>query len=173
MAATLPWSALRQRRQCRLLAEQSHQESVPVHQNYNRNKTSPSLVSNPTPVVDLELAPVIASTPAFELSLDRQATARADTVEVFRGLAPSPADPEVVVLPGPGAQNVELRVYRPPGDEIKPAIYYIHGGGFVLGTAAMRDGLNWQLAYDSQAVVVAVEYRLAPETPFPGPLNDC
>jgi acetyl esterase/lipase len=37
----------------------------------------------------------------------------------------------------------------------------------------MRDGLNWHLAYDSQAVVVAVEYRLAPETPFPGPLNDC
>jgi acetyl esterase/lipase len=149
VAAILPWSALQQRRQCRLLAKQSHQESVPVHQKHNRNQTSPPLISNPSPAVDLELAPLIASTPAFELSLDRLATARADTVEMFRGLAPSPADPEIVVLSGPDAQKVELRVYRPPGDEIRPAIYYIHGGGFVLGTAAMRDGLNWQLAYDS------------------------
>jgi len=49
----------------------------------------------------------------------------------------------------------------------------IIGGGYVLGSAASNDGLNWQLATENAAVVVSVDYRLAPETRFPGPVDDC
>ena len=79
------------------------------------------------------------------------------------------------VVPGPaGAPDVAVRVHRPKslsGDV--PCIYSIHGGGYVLGTYDMDDLRfdNWCPALE--VVGVSVEYRLAPETPYPGPLEDC
>ena len=78
-------------------------------------------------------------------------------------------------VPGPaGAPDVTLIVVRPssaPGPV--PALYYTHGGGMIGGTA--RDALDavLDLAAGVGAALVSVEYRLAPETPHPGPVEDC
>lgn len=58
-------------------------------------------------------------------------------------------------------------------DGLLPAILYIHGGGFVLGCPEMVDDYLTGLATQVGALIVAVDYRLAPEFPFPVPLEDC
>ena len=78
-------------------------------------------------------------------------------------------------IPGPDGP-VPVRVYAPAQDGPeggRPALLDIHGGGFVVGSIAMEHGLAVQVARDLGVVVVAVEYRLAPEYPFPAGLEDC
>ena len=78
-------------------------------------------------------------------------------------------------IPGPDGP-VPVRIYAPDqaGPEGgRPALLDIHGGGFVVGSIAMEHGLAVQVARELGAVVVAVEYRLAPEHPFPAGLEDC
>lgn len=77
-------------------------------------------------------------------------------------------------IPGPaGAPDVGLRIYRPQdADGPLPAFLWIHGGGFVSGTPDWDFPLQ-ATAMDLPAVIVAVDYRLAPETRFPGALEDC
>jgi len=78
-------------------------------------------------------------------------------------------------VPGPAsAPDISLLTCRPTAATTPtPAIYHIHGGGMVVGDC--RTGLPWmvELAEELQAAVVSVEYRLAPETPHPGPVEDC
>jgi acetyl esterase len=72
--------------------------------------------------------------------------------------------------------TVPVRVYTPVGPAPKggrPALLDIHGGGFVVGSIAMEHSLAVQITRRLGAVVVAVEYRLAPEHPFPAGLEDC
>ena len=71
--------------------------------------------------------------------------------------------------------GVPFRIYRPAnGIEAQmPAVLYIHGGGWVLGNIGTHDTLCRHLANASQTVVISVDYRLAPEHPFPLPLEDC
>jgi len=80
-----------------------------------------------------------------------------------------------VDVPGfEGGPPVRVRVYRPAGRaEPLPAILWMHPGGWVLGSIDL-DGLAVaQLAKDIECVAVSVEYRLAPEHPFPAALHDC
>lgn len=78
-------------------------------------------------------------------------------------------------VPGPdGAPDVRLLVCRPTGATTAlPGVYFIHGGGMVLGDnrSGVDEALDW--AQELGMVVVSVEYRLAPETPHPGPVEDC
>jgi acetyl esterase/lipase len=66
-----------------------------------------------------------------------------------------------------------VRVHRPPGPGPWPALLWIHGGGYVIGTAGQDDALCHHFADTLGIVVAAVDYRLAPESPFPAPLDDC
>ena len=69
---------------------------------------------------------------------------------------------------------ITVRVHRPKGASgTRGCLYWMHGGGLVLGSYAMEDARfdRWCQLYD--IVGVAVEYRLAPETPYPGPIEDC
>jgi triacylglycerol lipase len=67
-----------------------------------------------------------------------------------------------------------LIVYRPAGAEgALPCILHIHGGGYVLGSAASSEAAHRPLAADLGCCIVTVDYRLAPETPHPGPVEDC
>ncbi|MCE2528745.1 MAG: alpha/beta hydrolase [Acidimicrobiia bacterium] len=78
-------------------------------------------------------------------------------------------------VPGaPGDPDVMVRVYTPSGIEGPvPALYWIHGGGMVLGDVPMDD-LNCKgVALEMGCVVASVEYRLAPEHPHPAPIEDC
>src|SRR6185295_4616056 len=80
-----------------------------------------------------------------------------------------------IAAPGPdGAPDIGLTLYRPRAASTPLAcIYHIHGGGFVGGGAAMLEPLHRPLAYDLNCAIVSVDYRLAPETRFPGGIEDC
>ena len=84
-------------------------------------------------------------------------------------------------IPGPGG-DIPVRVYRRPdpagpagtgGSGTRPLILYFHGGGFVLGELRMGDWLCSQVARNVGAVVVSVDYRLAPRHRFPVAVDDC
>lgn len=65
------------------------------------------------------------------------------------------------------------RLYRPHGDEPVPTIVYFHGGGFVVGSIETHDHMCRALCRESDAVVLSIDYRLAPEHPFPAAVDDC
>lgn len=76
--------------------------------------------------------------------------------------------------PVPGHDGVVVRVHRPVGhDEPLPCVYWMHGGGYVIGNARMDDARFDRWCQLFPCVAVSVDYRLAPETPYPGPLDDC
>lgn len=69
--------------------------------------------------------------------------------------------------------SVPGRIYRPRGaGALPPAVAFFHGGGFIAGDLDSHDGMCRELAAAAGAMLVAVDYRLAPETPFPGGLED-
>lgn len=68
--------------------------------------------------------------------------------------------------------SIRVRLYLPSGATDQPLLY-LHGGGFVAGGIVACDHICRRLAHESGAVVASVEYRLAPEHRFPGPLHDC
>lgn len=76
-------------------------------------------------------------------------------------------------IPGPGGE-IPLRIYTPiaAGSEALPALVYFHGGGFVIGDLETHDGLCRMLADDAACRVIAVDYRLAPESKFPAAVED-
>lgn len=85
-----------------------------------------------------------------------------------------PAEPAVTedrTIEGPGGE-IPVRIYRPAADGPLPVVVYFHGGGFVIGGIETHDGLCQQLATGVRAVVVSVDYRLAPEHPFPAAVED-
>jgi acetyl esterase/lipase len=78
-------------------------------------------------------------------------------------------------VPGPpGGPSVRVRIYRPGGAaEVLPGLFYVHGGGLTIGSIETEDPIARALAAQVGCAVVSVEYRLAPETPHPGPVEDC
>jgi acetyl esterase/lipase len=103
---------------------------------------------------------------------------RAALAAVF-AMMEAPANPNVATedrtVPGPdGAPDIMVRIYRPVNTTgALPGIYYVHGGGMIMGNVASEDATASMLCEQIGAVVVSVEYRLAPETPHPGPVEDC
>jgi acetyl esterase/lipase len=77
-------------------------------------------------------------------------------------------------IPGPeSGSQVPLRIYQPARPSGMAGIYDVHGGGFIFGDLEMVHSSNLRLAREAGAVVVSVDYRLAPEHPFPAALDDC
>jgi acetyl esterase len=72
-----------------------------------------------------------------------------------------------------GPHPIAIRAYRNVGVASRGVIVYLHGGGFVLGGLDSHDMITARLAADTGAIVLAVDYRLAPEHPFPAALDDC
>jgi acetyl esterase len=110
--------------------------------------------------------------PLNEMTPAEARVALAATVEETAG------DPEPVgsitnrTIPGP-LGDIPIRVYAPEGAGLFPALVYFHGGGWVAGDLEMVDPLCTKLTRRAGAVVVSVDYRLAPEHKFPAPLTDC
>lgn len=108
----------------------------------------------------------------------------AETLSRYRqasdpGGKPQQPEPEVTVnerfVPGPpGAPEVRVLVYRPKeATDSLPALLWLHGGSYVMGSADSTDATVKALVVSVGCGVVSVDYRLAPETPFPGAIEDC
>jgi acetyl esterase/lipase len=114
-----------------------------------------------------------------QLSFADLPAARAGEADLLAALPaydpPVPLEVDELLVPGPeGAPEVRVRRYRPAGvEDALPALVYFHGGGFVVGSLDLYDADCRRIAAEVGAVVVSVDYRLAPEHPFPAPLEDC
>ena len=88
---------------------------------------------------------------------------------------PGPAVETVrdLLIPGGDGQPMPARVYRPQSALPLPVLLFLHGGGWIAGDLAGHDPLCRELALASHCLIVAVEYRLAPEHPFPAAPLDC
>ncbi|HWA61961.1 MAG TPA: alpha/beta hydrolase [Caulobacteraceae bacterium] len=128
-------------------------------------------------LVDPEILPLVEQMPGFSFEGVDIAEVRA----VMASMAPPRAEPppglEVHEASAPGrdgAPPVRLVVTRPKAaGQGRPGILHIHGGGYVMGSADMTLQTDMAYAGEFGAVVVSVDYRLAPETPHPGPVEDC
>jgi len=104
----------------------------------------------------------------------------ADAREAFRKLTVEARQPEQVVpvdsvedveVPGPDGP-LAARVYRPAAPGPVPTVVLFHGGGWVIGDLETHDNMARSICRDCEAVVVSVDYRLAPEAPFPAAVDD-
>ena len=75
-------------------------------------------------------------------------------------------------IPGPDGE-IPIRIYTPEGEGPHPILVYFHGGGWVIGNIETHDGTCRELCRGASALVISVEYRLAPEHPFPAAPEDC
>ena len=125
-------------------------------------------------LVDPTLCPLLEMMPQISLTADILPAMR-DRPSMLPPADETLATLEIHTVPGPaGAPDIDLHVFRPAGvTGALPCIYHIHGGGYVMGKVSDYDPLLRPLVADLQCVVVSVEYRLAPETNFPGPIEDC
>jgi acetyl esterase len=89
-----------------------------------------------------------------------------------RGSFDLPVAREIAHVHDETIAGVPVRVYE-HAQEPTGLITYFHGGGWCLGSVALMDGVARELAHSTGAVVVSVEYRLAPEHPYPAGLEDC
>ncbi|WP_377271435.1 alpha/beta hydrolase [Peterkaempfera sp. SMS 1(5)a] len=126
---------------------------------------------------DPELAAALALAPDVDLS-DLTAARAAQAAELAGTTERTDrtgVDLDDLLVPGPdGAPDVLLRTYRPQGvPGPLPVLYAIHGGGFVLGTPEVDHESNLRFCRELRALVVSVDYRLAPEHPYPAALEDC
>jgi acetyl esterase/lipase len=135
--------------------------------------------AGPERSLDPELAATLATRPRADLT-DIPAARALDDARVRAQPPPDCAGVTVrevsLARPGqaPGEPALALRLYTPSGRHApQPALYDIHGGGFVMGSLRATHARSIRLCRDVGAVVAAVDYRLAPEHPFPAPLEDC
>jgi acetyl esterase len=90
----------------------------------------------------------------------------------MRFLSPPERRPEVGVVRGVDAGGVPARLFTPEGTGPWPTVLHLHGGGFVTGDLDTYDHTIRRLCRDAEAAVLSVDYRLAPEHPFPAGVED-
>ncbi len=110
--------------------------------------------------------------PLYTLSVEQARAAD------LRSIQEAAADPEPVHhvserdIPGPGG-DLRVRIYRASGESRLPALVYLFGGGWALGTIDTSDGICRALTNAVGCVTISVGYRLAPENPVPAAVHDC
>ena len=131
-------------------------------------------------LVDPELVAMLDTFPALTFTPESLALIRTALEEMNAQRPVNPSDfSEISVheqfVPGPqGAPDVRVLVYQPSKRSTPlPAVLWIHGGGYVIGSADQEDLGVKSIVSTIGCVAVSVDYRLAPETPHPGPVEDC
>ncbi len=131
--------------------------------------------------IDPELLPLLEMMPANgAFNFNDLETAREISNRVFAEMNSQMPHVKGVVtedisIPGPyNAPGIDVRVYTPK-DSSKPSagMLWIHGGGYILGDYTLDDFTVKQMSVDTGCVCVSVNYRLAPECPFPAAIEDC
>lgn len=125
-------------------------------------------------LVDPELLPLLDAFPAVVITDENLAALRARDLP-FPPVGDCGVDLDERLIDGrDGAPPIPIRIYRPRG-ATGPlgCIYHLHGGGFVGGSTREVEFLHRPLCADLGCVIVTADYRLAPETRFPGNLEDC
>ncbi len=134
----------------------------------------------PAPIFDPEVYAVASQFPAVNVA-DAVGT-RAMFAAMFAAVAPQggpPADPRVTQteskIPGPSAApDIPVRIYTPKGAVgLRPAFVNFHGGAFILGDLETEHARCLKMSAEAGAVSIGVDYRLAPEHPFPAAPEDC
>lgn len=128
-------------------------------------------------LVKTELLPMLEVMPSFQFSKDEMKPIREGYDNLMKTFPPSDIKnvqvrAAFVENPTDGYQ-VRILIYTPEGaDNKKPALLHTHGGGYVIGSPEMNDARNKSLSNELGAVIVSVDYRLAPEFAFPIPQED-
>ncbi len=92
--------------------------------------------------------------------------------EMYRGLQAAAYVADIKHIEDRDANGIKIRIYRDTMEKT-PCIVYFHGGGWVIGDLDTHDTICTQLAAETGYAVISVDYRLAPENPFPAPIDDC
>ena len=131
-------------------------------------------------LVDPEILPMLDMIPGLNLTTESLPQMRTMLNEMYAQILTSlPETPDITVserrIPGPkGAPDVRVLLYVPKNVSTPaPALVWIHGGGYVIGSADQVDPQVKMMVSKLGCVAVSVDYRLAPETPHPGPVEDC
>ena len=132
-------------------------------------------------LIDPELAPALEMIPADgSFNFDDLPSAREMSARMFAQMAAlmppvEGVDTRELSMPGPaGAPDITARMYTPKNvSGIKPGMLWIHGGGYILGDLEADDHNIGRMCVNTGCVIVSTNYRLAPEDPFPAPVEDC
>lgn len=126
------------------------------------------------PRIDSDIAALLAGRAASPGGPDILSAIRSRPV-----VAPLPLSDDVErsdhTVPGrPGSPDIAIRIHRPRGLRGQlPCVYAIHGGGYIAGSYLDLDGRFDEWCTRHRFIGASIEYRLSPETPYPGPLDDC
>jgi acetyl esterase/lipase len=146
------------------------------HQYVGVNKGAAHM--NSRHLVDPQLVAILDLIPSTPLTAESLATNRASSAALLASM-PIPDYPNVTVrerhVPGPdGAPDVRILLYQPTqATQPTAGLLWLHGGGYVSGSVDLEDIRARAMAAELGCVMVSVDYRLAPETPFPGSVEDC
>jgi acetyl esterase/lipase len=126
-------------------------------------------------IIDPEIETLLAQLPFATLTTERLPEVRELRSALFAQLNASLSDDVIRTDHAIDDDlHVFVRVHRPASQtDSLPCVYSIHGGGYVIGSVVMDDARFDRWCTKIGCVGVSVEYRLAPETPYPGPLEDC
>lgn len=125
--------------------------------------------------VNPELLGTLNAFPALSLEKEILPQIREALATLTQPLEQTEVSIEEVAIQSYDNEEIKVRVYKPT-KEIEgklPGFLWIHGGGYVLGTAEADDALCVNIVNNANCVVVSVDYRLAPEYPYPAPVEDC
>jgi acetyl esterase/lipase len=127
--------------------------------------------------IDPQLAPFITRLaeawpePVLSLPVDAWRARIEHLAAAARVPYPDTLDVETRIIDAPRA--VRIRIYRPRAPHPLPALVYMHGGGWVLGSIDSHDAITAAIAADAPCVVISVDYARAPEHRFPAAMEDC
>ena len=124
---------------------------------------------DPQIVAVMEAAAAMGLPPSHQVS---PAEARVNSKARLRAVGPEVGAVQEVSIPGPDC-DVPARIYTPAGAGPFPGLAWFHGGGWVVGDLDTADAAARNMCAGAACVVASVDYRLAPETRFPGPAEDC
>ncbi|GIG59427.1 putative lipase/esterase [Longispora fulva] len=124
-------------------------------------------------VQDMRTQRMRNSTPQlYTLSLEEAREADLASIRASGGIGEPVHRVIDMTIPGPGGE-LPIRIYQPEGPGPFPTLTYFFGGGWTLGSIDTSDGICRSLANAADCMVVTIGYRLAPETKFPGAIEDC